>query len=96
MESELFNEICQITEDCKALNFPGSRLALAIIRATEKYSDKEVVCVFSSLSIEVMTEIRQQILNYETTGEYYVISSAGIKDLSGLMGRISKLVLGSV
>ncbi|MDP9782065.1 MULTISPECIES: hypothetical protein [Pseudomonas] len=93
MESQLFNEVRQIIEDCKVLNFPESKLALAIIRAAEKYSDKEVVSVFSCLSNDVMAEIRQQISRYETTGEYYVISSAGIKDLFGLMGRISKLVV---
>ncbi|UVM63759.1 hypothetical protein [Pseudomonas sp. B21-010] len=92
MESELLNEVCQIVEDCKVLNFSESKLALAIIRAAEKYSDKEVVSVFSSLSNGVMAEIGQHVSRYETTGEYYVISNAGISDLSGLMGRISKLV----
>lgn len=41
MESELLNEVCQIVEDCKVLNFSESKLALAIIRAAEKYSDKK-------------------------------------------------------
>nr|BFE97780.1 hypothetical protein GCM10020185_83160 [Pseudomonas brassicacearum subsp. brassicacearum] len=93
MESELLNEVCQIVEDCKVLNFfrvkTGTRNNS---RRRKKYSDKEVVSVFSSLSNGVMAEIGQHISRYETTGEYYVISNAGISDLSGLMGRISKLV----
>lgn len=92
MGTELLNEVRQIIEDCKVLNFSESKLALAIIRATEKYSDKEIVGVFACLSNGVMEEIRRQISGYETTGEYYVISSSGITDLSGQMGRISKLV----
>lgn len=87
MDSGLFGEIRQIIEDCKILNFPDSRLALEIILALETYSDSEIIEAFTCLPSEVMSEIGQHMEKYETTGQYYIISSVGMKDISAAMGR---------
>jgi len=92
MESGLLGKIRQIVEDCKFLNFPDSRLALEIILASETYSDSEIIEAFTCLPREVVSEIRQHMEKYETTGQYYIISSAGMADVSAAMGRTWKLL----
>ncbi|UZE26163.1 hypothetical protein LOY67_12395 [Pseudomonas sp. B21-056] len=92
MESNFFSGLRQITEDCNVLGLPVSELAFSIISAAKKYSDEEIIDVFSRLPNEVAVEIRRQISDYEVTGQYCAVSSAGIADFSGLMRRISQLI----
>lgn len=93
MESKFSAEVRQLADDCKVLNLPVSELAFSIVLAAGKYPDEEVIGAFSSLSGEVMAEIRRAISEYERTGEYHAISSTGVtKDLSELMRRVSQLI----
>jgi hypothetical protein len=77
----------------KKLDLDASEVAFSIIHSAEKFDDEQVKSVLANLSIEIKMEIIAAVDCYKETGEYYVISSTGVsKDLSELMGRMSKLV----
>lgn len=93
MDSNYLAVVNQHIKDCKELYLDNSELAFSIIHSAEKFDDKEVELVLSSLSEDIKKEIVSAIDDYKETGEYYVISSTGVsKDLSELMGRLSKLI----
>ncbi|WP_157480843.1 MULTISPECIES: hypothetical protein [unclassified Lysobacter] len=66
--------------------------AFPIIISAKKYTDEEVKRTLFALPGDVMAEIELLLSEYTKTGEYYVISSAGTRDLSELMKRICRLV----
>ena len=86
-------DIKQHAEDCETLGLDVSELAFSIIQSAENYSNEEVVNAFSELPEELKSEIQSIVNDYKESGEYYVISSTGVmKDLSKLMGRLSRLI----
>jgi len=82
----------QHIEDCRTLNRPIEEAAFPIIISAKKYTDEEVKRTLFALPGDVMAEIELLLSEYTKTGEYYVISSAGTRDLSELMKRICRLV----
>ena len=75
------------------LNLEASEVAFSIIHSAENFDDCQIEAVFASLPEEIKNELLAAINSYKETGEYYVISSTGVsKDLSELMGRLSKLI----
>lgn len=93
MENSYYAVVNQHIEDCRTLNLDDSELAFSIIHSAEKFNDEQVRSVLGSLPEEIKKEIISAIESYKETGEYYAISSTGVsKDLSALMGRLSKLI----
>jgi hypothetical protein len=93
MQNRYMTEITQHVEDCKALGQDVSELAFSIIQSAENYTNEEVVTAFSELPEMLKSEIQSIVNDYKETGEYYVISSTGVmKDMSNLMGRLSRLI----
>ena len=93
MQNRYMTDIKQHAEDCETLGLDVSELAFSIIQSAENYSNEEVVNAFSELPEELKSEIQSIVNDYKESGEYYVISSTGVmKDLSKLMGRLSRLI----
>jgi hypothetical protein len=92
VEYSYLDKVTKHIEIGEKLGLDDSDVAFSIIHSSEKYSDKEVKDVLSSLSEKIRHEIKAAIESYKETGEYYVISSTGVtKDLSKLMKRLSEI-----